>query len=108
MKDQADEEGNGLYCKEMQRGRGQRLGVSGIQYQQCVIIKVARFVDKVEKGLNEFRSHLNVNPGREIQKEDIQQVPRTSEDFQARALDLRVLRMWQLTRPVEENDHAQS
>lgn len=32
MKDQADEEGKGLYCKEMQRGRGQGLRVSGIQY----------------------------------------------------------------------------
>lgn len=30
MRDQTDEEGKGLFCKEMQGGRGQGLGQSGI------------------------------------------------------------------------------
>lgn len=30
-RDQADEEAKRLYCKEMQRGGGQGLGVSGIR-----------------------------------------------------------------------------
>lgn len=58
-------------------------------------MKAARFVSKVERGLNEFRFHLKCEPYREIQKEDIgSRYLELQSSLRPRALDVRVVRMW--------------
>lgn len=48
-------------------------------------MKAARFVDKVGKGLNEFKLHLKCEPCREIKKEDIGSKPQESRAKSSRS-----------------------